>query len=175
LKTFQPISTLLILLGGAAGSAGRRARQLGGTGDSDPGYRRLTLSPLASKRSPAPRRQVVAPEERKARHLVATQNVATEWARSPCPLTTALAGALAGAREVCAALAFASGLASAARWPEEAARQVCLHERIPGTPQPAGNTPLGLNCTAGVTASVCQRTAFSSILCLYYALIEHDD
>ena len=78
-------------------------------------------------------------------------------------------------REVRAALAFARGLASAARWREEAAGQVCLRERIPGTPQPAGVTPLGLNRTAGVTASVCQRTAFSSILCLYYALIEHDD
>jgi hypothetical protein len=68
-------------------------------------------------------------------------------------------------REVRAALAFARGLASAARWREKAAGQVCLHERIPGTPQPAGVTPLGLNRTAGVTASVCQRTAFSSILC----------
>jgi hypothetical protein len=47
-----------------------------------------------------------------------------------------------------AALAFARGLASAARWREEAG-QVCLHERIPGTAQPAGVTPLGLNPTAG--------------------------
>jgi hypothetical protein len=92
LKTFQPISNLLILRGGAraAGSADGRARQFGRTGDSDPGKRRLTLSPLASKRSPAPRRQ-------DARHSVATKNVATEWAHSPCPFTTALAGALAGA------------------------------------------------------------------------------
>jgi hypothetical protein len=59
--TFQPIGTLLILRGGArAGSAGRRARQFGRT---NPGNRRLTLSPLASTRSPVPRRQVVAPEE----------------------------------------------------------------------------------------------------------------
>ncbi len=64
---------------------------------SDPGNRRLTLSPLASTRSPAPWRQVVAPEERNARHSVSTQNVATEWAHSPCPPTTTLAGALAGA------------------------------------------------------------------------------
>ena len=48
------------------------------------------MSPLASKRSPAPRRQVVAPEERNARH-----SVATEWAHSPCPFTTALGAALA--------------------------------------------------------------------------------
>jgi hypothetical protein len=78
-------------------------------------------------------------------------------------------------REVRAALAFARGLASVARWREEAAGQVCLHERIPGTQQPAGVTPLGLNCTAGITASVCKRTSFSSFRCLYYALIEHDD
>ncbi len=98
----EDISTninIIDIAGGArAGSAGRRARQFGGTCVSDPGNRRLTLSPLASTRSPAPRPEVVAPEERNARHhSVATQNVAIEWAHSPCPLTTALAGALAGA------------------------------------------------------------------------------
>jgi hypothetical protein len=50
-----------------------------------------------------------------------------------------------------------------ARWQEETAGQtrMCLQERIPGTPQPAGVTPLPLT---PITASVCQRTAFTSIL-----------
>ena len=101
LNTFQPKSTLLILRGGArAGSAGRRACQFGGTGDSDPGNRRLTLLQLASTISPALQRQVVAPEKRNVRHSVATQNAATEWVHSPCPPTTALAGALARALAV---------------------------------------------------------------------------
>jgi hypothetical protein len=169
--------------GARAGSTGRRARQPD----------RLTWSPLASTRSPAQRRQVVAPEKWNVRHSVEAQNVVTEWAHNPCPPTTMLR--LSGrtnpaplqqhwqehwqelwqGRAVRAALAFARGLASAARWREEAAGHVSVFTRAyPGTPQPAGVTPLGLNRTVGVTASVCQRIAISAILCpAWPAILEY--
>jgi hypothetical protein len=162
--TFQPISTLLKLRGGArAGSAGLRAR-----------HSSVDLATRIQATGPAPRRQVleVAPEERNVWHPVETQNVATEWAHSPSPYncTDRSTGRSFGKMiQVRATLAFARGFAIAARWREEAAGQLCLHECIPGMQQPAGVTRLGLNHTAGVIGTHCLRMQRNSFL-LYLLL-----
>jgi hypothetical protein len=49
-------------------------------------------------------------------------------------------------------------------WQEETARQVCLYERIPGTPQPAGLMLLALKQLPPYHGFRMPKTAFISIL-----------